>query len=316
MQLRLINSKREDGMSDNFNSAKKSDSYGHNFGGTWTAEKLSRVSKYLAEYSKIMAKKNFSYAYIDAFAGTGYISKEMVNGPENSLFLELAGEESQSFIDGSVKTALEISPPFTEYIFIEKYIDRIAELKKTCEEYPDIASRISIENAEANSFLQDLCDNRNWKSHRAVLFLDPYGMQVEWQTIESIAHTKAIDMWLLFPLGMSINRLLRKNGEIPMSWERKLDRFFGTHEWKEAFYEQQDMPTLFGEETELVKSCSFEAITKYFVDRLKLIFPYVADNPLTLCNSKNNPLFLLCFAAGNEKGGKIAKRIAEFILKK
>ena len=33
------------------------------------------------------------------------------------------------------------------------------------------------------------------------LFLDPYGMQVEWATIESIAHTQAIDLWLLFSAG-------------------------------------------------------------------------------------------------------------------
>ena len=42
---------------------------------------------------------------------------------------------------------------------------------------------------------QDLC-HKDWSSHRAVLFLDPYGMQVEWTTIEAIARTGAIDLWL------------------------------------------------------------------------------------------------------------------------
>jgi three-Cys-motif partner protein len=46
--------------------------------------------------------------------------------------------------------------------------------------------------------MRKICDN-DWRSHRAVLFLDPYGMQVEWQTIEAIAKTAAIDLWLLFP---------------------------------------------------------------------------------------------------------------------
>jgi three-Cys-motif partner protein len=123
-------------------------------------------------------------------------------------------------------------------------------------------------------------------------------------------------MWLLFPLGMSINRMLRKDGKIPKSWVDKLDQFFGTHDWEDRFYKQEIEPTLFGDELKNVKDCNFETIRSYFIERLKTIFPWVAENSLTLCNSRNIPLFLLCFAAGNEKGGKIAKKIAEYILGK
>ncbi|MEW6074198.1 MAG: hypothetical protein AB1726_16580 [Planctomycetota bacterium] len=56
------------------------------------------------------------------------------------------------------------------------------------------------------------------EARRKVLFLDPYGMQVEWVTIEAVAQTKAIDLWVLFPLGVGVNRLLTKSGEIPESW--------------------------------------------------------------------------------------------------
>ncbi len=47
----------------------------HLFGGDWTAEKLERVRKYLVAYATIMKAKRFRFAYIDAFAGTGYRSK-------------------------------------------------------------------------------------------------------------------------------------------------------------------------------------------------------------------------------------------------
>jgi three-Cys-motif partner protein len=287
----------------------------HYFGGDWTVDKLGRLRKYLAAYTKIMTKQNFKFAYIDAFAGTGYISKEQNNDSDTELFLDLGLEEPQSFLSGSVKTALEIEPRFNKYIFIEKDTAHCKDLQTTCNEYPELMSRVSIINEEANSFLQDLCNNSNWSQHRAVLFLDPYGMQVEWKTIESIARTKAIDMWLLFPLGMSINRMLIKNGNIPIPWVEKLDRFFGTHDWEQQFYQQQIFSTLFGDEVSNVKTCDYKVIQKYFIERLKTIFPCVAENPLTLCNSKTIPLFLLCFAAGNEKGGKVAKRIAEYILK-
>jgi hypothetical protein len=56
-------------------------------------------------------------------------------------------------------------------------------------------------------------------------------------------------------------------------------------------------------------------ISKFIIKRLKLIFPGVAENPLLLHNSKNNPLYLLCFASGNEKGSKTAIKIAQDILK-
>jgi three-Cys-motif partner protein len=261
-----------------------------------------------------MVKRNFSFAYIDAFAGTGYVNKETAGEEELPLFADLVEPEPQSFLSGSVKVALETEPQFTKYLFIEKDIGHCDELKSTCNEYPDLSSRIDIINSDANAFLQDLCENRVWKKHRAVLFLDPYGMQVEWRTIECIAKTEAIDMWLLFPLGMSINRLLTKDGDIPEAWVRKLDMFFGTHDWMEEFYREQIDNTLFGPESRVVKDCSFITISQYFVSRLKSIFPAVAENPLTLCNSRNVPLFLLCFAAGNKKGGPIAKRIAEYIL--
>jgi len=36
---------------------------------------------------------------------------------------------------------------------------------------------------------------------------------------------------------------------------------------------------------------------------------------LMLCNSRNNPIFLLCFASANPKGAPTAVRIAQYLLK-
>jgi three-Cys-motif partner protein len=286
----------------------------HYFGGNWTTDKLDRLRRYLAAYSLVMSKQPFRYAYVDAFAGTGYISKDSASEDELFLFAELNQPESRGFIEGSAKVALSVEPAFSEYIFVEKSAKRCQDLATMRDEHPALASRVAIVNAEANAYLQGLCENGDWKRRRAVLFLDPYGMQVEWRTLEAIASTRAIDMWLLFPLGMSISRLLTRDGKIPQAWVDKLDRFLGTHDWMSEFYKQEMENTLFGEQSALVRDCSFDRIAAYFVRRLKEIFPVVAENPLTLRNSKI-PLFLLCFAAGNGgRGGEIAKRIAENIL--
>lgn len=173
---------------------------------------------------------------------------------------------------------------------------------------------IILENREANEYIKDLCLNRNWKTRRAVLFLDPFGMQVSWDTIEAIAKTQAIDLWILFPLGVGVNRMLTRTGKISDAWRRKLDMMFGATDWYEAFYQPRVTNGLFGETTSLVKVGDFDSIGKYFVKRLKTIFAGVAENPRPLHNSRNNPLYLLCFASGNPRAATTAIKIAQDIL--
>jgi three-Cys-motif partner protein len=280
----------------------------HNFGGNWTEEKLKRVKKYLAAYATIMNKQSFRFAYIDAFAGTGYrtIEQEETN---DFLFPEFAEDETRQFLDGSARIALQVKPRFTKYIFIERDVSKIHALEILRTEFPSLGNDIGIVNQDANAYLQDLCLNYPWKKNRAVLFLDPYGMQVNWATIEAIAKTKAIDLWLLFPLGIAVNRVLKKNGEINPSFKKRLDQMFGTKKWFNYFYSMTTRSGLFGEETALVKIASLDTIGKYFVSRLNDVFPKVAENPLALRNSKNNPLYLLCFASANSTAVKIAQDI-------
>jgi three-Cys-motif partner protein len=106
-----------------------------NFGGIWTEVKLLRVKKYLGAYTKIMSKTNFRFVYIDAFAGTGYR-----NLSEEDSTLTLPGfekEDSKESLEGSVKIALNISPHFHKYIFIENDKEKCNELTKIKKEYLD-----------------------------------------------------------------------------------------------------------------------------------------------------------------------------------
>ena len=93
-------------------------------------------------------------------------------------------------------------------------------------------------------------------------------------------------------------------------------RIFGTEEWERVFYGIDETPDLFGDGGgQKVKLADFQKIGKFFVQRLKTVFAGVSDNPLPLLNTRNNPLYLLCFASGNPKGSKTAVRIANDILK-
>ncbi len=285
------------------------------FGGGWTAEKLERVRKYLVAYATIMRKQNFRFAYIDAFAGTGYNTLRVKKEDGTLPFPEFADDDAIGFLDGSARSALKIEPRFTKYLFIEKDAQRAAELNKLKEEFPSLASDIVIVNADSNAYLKDICENRRWGRNRAVLFLDPFGMQVTWDTMKAIAETKAIDLWILFPLGIGVNRLLRRDAKISEGWQRRLDDFFGTADWRSAFYETKAEQGLFGSEATTEKVADFAGIAAFFVKRLETIFAGVAKNPLALHNSANTPLYLLCFAAGNDLGARTAVKIAQDILK-
>jgi len=286
------------------------------YGGDWTVEKLERVRKYLRAYTVALKNQRFHLLYIDAFAGTGYCSLKRGGVDERALRLpELAEPETQEFLPGSARIALEVEPPFSEFIFIEKDSAKCAQLHELEHEFASKRDRITVVSQDANEYIGSLCQRSGWSGTRAVLFLDPYGMQVSWQTVRAVAETQAIDLWYLFPLGVAVNRLMRKDGNIRASERRKLDEIFGAPDWYEAFYESKTARSLFGDETFVEKQANFKSIGEYLVARLKTAFPGVAENPLPLLNERNVPLYLLCFAAANKRGAPIAVKIAQHILK-
>lgn len=290
----------------------------HRFGGDWTEAKLAVLKGYLGAYTTALKNTPFRKGFIDAFAGTGYRQAKEVGPPDpEGFFPDLAAEPPQKLLAGSARIALETEPSFDGYVFIEKSPARCLALERLKREFPCQADRIHIRPGEANVEVRKLCAPGRWSRRRAVLFLDPYGMQVEWRTLEMVAETRAIDMWLLFPLGIGVNRLLTRSGEIPEPWRRRLDLLLGTSDWFEEFYEVADQQgSLFADEPEerLVKA-SMETIGRYFNERLRSIFAGVAERPGVLRNSSNSPLYLFCFAAANRRGAPTALRIAEHLLK-
>jgi three-Cys-motif partner protein len=285
------------------------------FGGDWTEQKLDMLRQYLTAYARALKKQPFQLVYIDAFAGTGYREPQGTVTQDGLLFPDLAEQEPQQFLAGSASLALQVEPPFHKYVFVERAARRFAELAKLKEQAGDRRDRIDLVQEDCNTYLRRVCTQWDWRGRRAVLFLDPCGMQVAWTTIEAIASTKAIDVWILFPLGVAVNRLLKRDGDIPETWRVCLDSILGTRDWYNVFYTEAVSQGLFGPVTTRQKSCSLAAIAEYYNQRLRSLFAAVAENPKRLCNSRGNPLFLLCFAAANKQGAPIALKIAEHILK-
>lgn len=282
------------------------------FGGHWSDEKLDALKAYLHAYTTALKNTPFKLAYIDAFAGAG--TREVQLAAEDSLFEETLSNEEASYRHGSPLIALENEPPFDSFIFIERDAQSLAKLaEEVSRNYLKKADSVAFKKGDANEILQDLA-GKNWAKRRAVAFLDPFALQVTWETIERIARTRAIDMWLLFP-AMAINRMLPRSGEVPASWAAKLTESFGSEEWRDYFYQKQPVD-LFGEEQVGKVQRVFEALSDFITLRLKTVFAGVNSKPMILRNSTEAPLFLLCFACGNPKGAKVALKIAQHIINK
>ena len=164
---------------------------------------------------------------------------------------------------------------------------------------------------DANTELKAWCAKRDWSKERAVVFLDPYGMQVEWSTVERLAATKGVDLWYLFP---AIARLLRRDGNIPEAWKERLDALFGTDAWRTRFFQTRQQAGLFGDFEEIQRIATETAINDFIHERLATCFGKKVAKGLILRNSKSSPLYFLCFAASNESGARPALSIANSIL--
>jgi three-Cys-motif partner protein len=288
------------------------------FGGGWTEQKLQILDNYLAAYSKIFRvnprARHLDTIYVDAFAGSGLIQQSANRKVEEQLFSEFVKPDAIEFLKGSATRALH--HPFARYIFIEKSETRVAELEKL-KALSTAGSRIAIRKGDANSKLESFVAATDWKKTRAVVFLDPYGMQVNWNTIAMLGETKAVDLWFLFPLGQAVMRLLQKRCEPPREWQQALDRVFGTHDWYSRFYKTEKQADFFEEEvTATHRVADSNAVTAFMIERLETAFHTVAKKPGILYNSQNVPLYLFCFASANPKGAPTALKIANDLLKR
>lgn len=291
----------------------------HQFGGAWTEQKLAMLKGYLEPYAKIFTQnpkaRYFETYYVDAFAGTGSRSEAVKTSNESTLFPDLKNPDIAEFRKGSARIALDINPGFKKFLFIEEKTERVRELEKLKSDYPAKADQIIIKQGEANKVMGEWCKNINWRTTRAVVFLDPYGMQVEWPLLEIIAKTHAIDLWLLFPLGTGVMRVLTRDKPPPAEWGARLTKLFGNAEWQARFYQKPKEADLFSELSEPSRVADYKQIADYLVERLSTIFAVVQKTPRMLYNSKNCPLYLLVFAAGNKKAAPTALRIANHLLK-
>lgn len=280
------------------------------FGGLHTTEKLEQLTAYLKAFTTALKKQPFELAYLDAFAGTGEIQVS-----ERPLSL-IEGAEASEFVAGSVQRALTVDPPFDTYTFIELSAKKAADLRSVLSKYP--TARTTVLVGDANEKILEFIASKNWRSTRSVVFLDPFGSQVGWDTLERLAATKAVDVWYLFPAGLSVLRQIGRDGKIDAEHKASVDRILGTDDWTTTLVRKAPTTDLFGETDEQVEyRANAKQITQYMRERMGRIFQGgVNPNSLPL-GSRNVHMYSLMFACANpsRRAAELAHRLATAVLK-
>ena len=283
----------------------------HEFGSQDTDLKLSIVEQYLRQFSIALTGKFPELWYIDAFAGSGTRTVR-VEARGGDLFDAAAPEQIEQR-RGSAQIAIDIKPHFSRLIFVEKN-------PRYCSALHDLSNghrsrKIDIIEGDANAELARLIANTDWRKVRAVMFLDPYGMEVEWKTLEAIANTRAIDLWYLFSLSGLYRQATRDASNIDPSKRSALNRMLGSDRWQNELYSTSTEQTLFGVTESEKRTADVQGLENYVKRRLQEIFPVVLK-PLALPVERRPQRFSLFFAISNPDHRAIgpASRIAGHIL--
>ena len=271
------------------------------FGGNWTEQKIEMVVSYAKAYLIIMNKyPQFKTLYFDGFAGSGDIFKE------DKIDIDI--------IKGTATRILEINTPrsFDMYYFVEKDEKNKTELDKIItNQFLEKRARCFVVNEDCNDKLLSMAtflnDNKNF---RVLAFIDPYGMSVNWSSIE-ILKKLGIDLWILVPTGMGVNRLLKKDYNISEAWLSKLEKFLGLPRSKilDYFYKQKSTMTLFGEEMLMQKEKdAIEKAGELYQKRLNEVFDFVSE-AFKMKNSTGTIMYHFMMASNNKTAQKIANDI-------
>jgi len=273
----------------------------NNFGGDWTKIKIEILVEYAKAYLTIMSKRPYyKLMYFDGFAGSGFITND--RSVDSSLTV------------GAARRIVEIDEPrpFDIYYFVELDSNKLKLLQaNTSNIFPD--KKFHFVSEDCNKKLVDMANflkTPDKKNYRTLAYIDPCGMQLEWKSLESLRGLN-LDLWVLVPTGLGVNRLLKKDGQVSDAWLEKLELFLGLSKSEILKHFYIEIDTLFPEITFVQKEKNaIQMSSILYQTRLKMLFNFVSA-PYELKNSTNSVMYHLYFASNNRTGQKIANDIVK-----
>jgi three-Cys-motif partner protein len=260
--------------------------------GHWTEIKEKIIEEYFPAYTKILNKQQVirKFIYIDAFAGPG----------------EHLSRKTGELVKGSPLRALETKPQFSHYFFIELDQRKAQQLRDKVAERKDV----TILQGDCNKLLlEEVFPQCRYEAYcRALCFLDPYKLNLNWEVVETAGKMKSIEIFLNFMMMDANRNVLWKNPDlVPEDQIKRMNAVWGDSSWRESAYKEQK--SLFTDMDKLLKQPNIE-VAKAYKKRLQKIagYKHVLD-PIPMKNTRSATIYYLFFASNNDKGASIMRSI-------
>lgn len=237
--------------------------------GPWAEDKLSHLEKYCAIFNTATHKQWKNRIYIDLFSGPG---KCIRKGTKREF-------------NGSPLLALNCAIPFTHYYFNDINSDYIEALQKRTQ---SCGYNIDYINQDCNLAVDEIL-HKIPKYSICFAYIDPYYLEIKFDTVRKLTTTRAVDLLITFQIGMARRNFFQPNFEMKQFFPPNVD-------WKQFPHD-------------IIKGGRISTrpvLDAYESGLIELGYPKsnMIDDVLER-NTRNAPLYYLIFASKHELGARL-----------
>jgi len=193
--------------------------------GIWSLRKLARLLLYFKAFTTACKSVGGGY-YVDGFAGPG-------------LCRVRNAQPLPYFAWGSPMLALRASPKFEKCFLVELNERSANTLATRCLAFGD---RAAVHQQDANIEVARIVRENVPPWAPCFCLFDQQGTELIWDTLLRVARTPRSgnkpELLILFPLRMSLLRMLSVHQQLTTTAANRMSESFGTSEWRRIYEER------------------------------------------------------------------------------
>ena len=255
--------------------------------GPWAEEKYRYVGMYAELFATGMKNKWPHRTYLDLFSGPGYSRVR----------------DTHRVVLGSPMIALSLMDPFDAYVFAEENPQSLDALRTRVARLNQ-PSPVTYLPGDANKKVDRVIEMISKTPARSTLsfcFLDPYKLNIHYNTVRRIAEGRAVDFLILLALYTDANRNIQF---YVADRNQTIDLFLGTSDWRPRW-----------KTAELAGDTIVEFLAMEYSTRMSQIgyLPMNIQDMVKVRTLDNNlPLYYLAFFSKHRTGLKFWDQVRKY----
>lgn len=256
--------------------------------GPWAEDKYRYVGMYAEMFSTGMKNRWRRRVYLDLFSGPG-CSRVRDTG---------------RIVLGSPMIALSLPDPFDAYVFADENPDALEALRLRVARL-ERQHLVTYVPGDANAAINRILETLSEKSGEKTLsfcFLDPYKLNIHFETVRRIANGRAVDFLILLALYIDANRNVQWYVE---EGNRTIDLFLGDRTWRVRW-----------KHAERGGASIVQFLANEYSGRMAQIgyLPMALDDMIKVrTTEKRLPLYYLAFFSKHEKGLEFWGQVKKYV---